>query len=106
MINPITVTGDIQRFEKVVNEIMGHMAGRPGFAGLRFFRSAEHPDRYCMLAEWDSLQAHQDSVDAMTDDVKALFLELRGLTEVAPDFYSLLHSRAGGSWVPGSSPPG
>ncbi|TDD73467.1 antibiotic biosynthesis monooxygenase family protein [Actinomadura rubrisoli] len=104
MINPIRVTGDAGRFEKVVDQIMGHMAGRPGFVALRFFRSAENPERYCMVAEWDSMKDHEDAVDAMTDEVKALFLELRELTEVAPDFYTLLHTRAQGDWTPGGAP--
>lgn len=93
MVNPIRVTGDRGRFLEIIKLISDYMATRDGFVALRFLKSHEHDDRYCMVAEWASLDAHQAAADERSAEVLSWFAELRGLTEVAPLFYDTVDSR-------------
>lgn len=93
MINPIVVTGDLDRFEKVLDRIQEHMSRQPGFLGLRLHRSTRRSAAYCMVAQWTDMDAHQRAADTMPDDITALFSELRTLTDGAPDFYQTVATR-------------
>ena len=36
------------------------ISGSPGFRSLRLERCVEQPDRYLLLVEWDSVEAHEE----------------------------------------------
>ncbi|MFD4196325.1 MULTISPECIES: antibiotic biosynthesis monooxygenase family protein [Amycolatopsis] len=93
MINPITVTGDPVRFREIIDLIAAYMSEQDGFVRLRFFQSHRHPEKYCMLAEWRDLDAHQAAADRRSPEVLGWFAELKELTEVAPDFFATLAAR-------------
>ncbi|NNG38291.1 hypothetical protein HJ588_03255 [Flexivirga sp. ID2601S] len=93
MINPIQVVGELDRFREIIELISDYMADQEGFAGLRFFGSQHHPDRFYMVAEWTSLEAHQTAADNRPAEVLSWFAELKDLTRVEPDFFATLDAR-------------
>lgn len=105
MINPITVTGDHTRFRQIIDLIVAYMSTQEGFVRLRFYQSHQHHDRYYMIAEWDDLEAHQRAADNRSAEVLSWFAELRGLTDVAPDFFATLESREAAAFTRGRSAP-
>jgi heme-degrading monooxygenase HmoA len=46
-------------FEATFARAKSIIAGSPGFRSLRLERCIEQPDRYVLLVEWDSVEAHE-----------------------------------------------
>jgi len=45
-------------FEVAMKRAREVISASPGFRSLALHRGIEHPDRYLLLVEWDSLEAH------------------------------------------------
>jgi heme-degrading monooxygenase HmoA len=50
--------GTGEAFEAALAEARRVIAASPGFVSLRLHRGIETPDRYLLLVEWDTLDAH------------------------------------------------
>ena len=55
----IEVGGAGVAFEAAVNTARPIIEGVPGCHGLSLFRSIEHPGRYWLFVEWDSVGHHE-----------------------------------------------
>jgi heme-degrading monooxygenase HmoA len=51
--------GSSAEFEATFELAKSIIAGSPGFRSLRLERCLEQPDRYVLLVEWDSVEAHE-----------------------------------------------
>ncbi|AGH50534.1 MULTISPECIES: antibiotic biosynthesis monooxygenase family protein [Sphingomonadales] len=45
-------------FESVLEEASGHFLRTPGCLGMKVTRSMEHPHRFRLLVQWESVDAH------------------------------------------------
>jgi heme-degrading monooxygenase HmoA len=52
--------GSSADFEAAFAKAKSIIAASPGFRSLRLERCMEQPDRYVLLVEWDSVEAHED----------------------------------------------
>jgi lactoylglutathione lyase len=52
--------GEAARFEDAFEQAKSIVASSPGFRGLRLERCVEHPSRYALLIEWDTLEDHTE----------------------------------------------
>ena len=55
----IEVSDAGQAFESDVNCALPIIDGVPGCHGLTLYRSIEHPGRYWLFVEWDSVDHHE-----------------------------------------------
>lgn len=56
----LTVTpGTEDDFVAAVREGIGYVADTPGFGSARLTRGVETPNRFVLLIEWDSVEAHE-----------------------------------------------
>jgi len=51
--------GSSDEYEASFEMAKSIIAGSPGFRSLRLERCLEQPDRYVLLVEWDSVEAHE-----------------------------------------------
>jgi heme-degrading monooxygenase HmoA len=51
--------GSSAEYEATFARAKSIIAGSPGFRSLRLERCLEQPDRYVLLVEWDSVEAHE-----------------------------------------------
>ena len=54
------VPGRESAFEAAFAEATHIISSMPGFRSLRLGRCVERPNRYLLLVEWDSLEAHTE----------------------------------------------
>lgn len=55
----ITVrAGSADGFADAVREGIGFVSATPGFRGARLTRGVESPNRFVLIIEWDSVEAH------------------------------------------------
>jgi heme-degrading monooxygenase HmoA len=54
------IPGREQDFEAAFAEAKAIISSMPGFRTLRLERCIERPNRYLLLAEWDSLEHHTE----------------------------------------------
>ena len=54
------IPGREQDFEAAFAEAKAIISSMPGFRTLRLERCIERPNRYLLLAEWDSLEDHTE----------------------------------------------
>jgi len=54
------IPGREQEFEAAFAEAKAIISSMPGFRTLRLERCIERPNRYLLLAEWDSLEHHTE----------------------------------------------
>jgi len=52
--------GSGAEYEAAFVEAKAIIAASPGFRSLRLERCLEQPDRYVLLVEWDSVEAHEE----------------------------------------------
>jgi len=52
-------TGKAAAFEAAFGEALPIIAGSPGFGSLRLERCLEQAERYVLLVQWDSVEAHE-----------------------------------------------
>jgi heme-degrading monooxygenase HmoA len=52
--------GSSAEYEAAFSRAKSIIAGSPGFRSLRLERCLEQPDRYVLLVEWDSVEAHEE----------------------------------------------
>ena len=50
--------GSADGFGDAVREGIGFVAAPPGFRGARLTRGVESPNRFVLIIEWDSVEAH------------------------------------------------
>lgn len=50
--------GETDAFEAAFREAQAILAAMPGYRSHQLQRCVEHADRYLLLVEWDSLEAH------------------------------------------------
>jgi len=50
--------GTAEAFEAALAEARAVIGASPGFVSLRLHRGIETPERYLLLVEWDTLDAH------------------------------------------------
>jgi quinol monooxygenase YgiN len=72
------------------------IAGHPACGGVRVFRSVEHPDAFVLVAEWDSVEAHQTYFDSPNSPEFRSHVEgLRDLDRVDVAHYVLVEDAPG-----------
>ncbi len=52
------VPGQEEPFERAFAEAKGIISSMPGFRSLRLGRCIERPNRFVLLVDWDTLEAH------------------------------------------------
>ncbi len=52
--------GSSAEFEAAFEEAQSIIAASPGFVSLHLERCIEQADRYVLLVEWDSVEAHEE----------------------------------------------
>jgi heme-degrading monooxygenase HmoA len=52
--------GSSAQYETAFAQAKAIIAASPGFRSLRLERCLEQPDRYVLLVEWDSVEAHEE----------------------------------------------
>jgi long-chain acyl-CoA synthetase len=94
LINRFTVHGDGSEFEKVFEASSEFMRKQPGFLRHRLVRSLSDPQVYVNLAEWESVERHQEVVGSpeFAEHIKGL----ASLAKVEPDLYSPIFEREHG----------
>lgn len=68
-IDRMTVTGDVEEFERALAEISEYMAGQPGFRSHQLYQSASDPKVYVEIAHWQDAAAHKQATS--TDGFRA-----------------------------------
>ncbi|GAA2677161.1 antibiotic biosynthesis monooxygenase family protein [Actinoplanes palleronii] len=58
-IDRMTVTGDVEEFERALAQISDHMARQPGFRSHQLYQSAGDPKVYVEIAHWQDAAAHR-----------------------------------------------
>ncbi|MEU1752734.1 AMP-binding protein [Micromonospora matsumotoense] len=58
-IDRMTVTGDVEEFERALTQISEHMAQQPGFRSHQLYQSADDPKVYVEIAHWQDAAAHR-----------------------------------------------
>ena len=52
---------DAEAFASAYAEVRGILAGTPGCRSVRMTRGVESAERFVLLVEWDSVEAHETS---------------------------------------------
>jgi heme-degrading monooxygenase HmoA len=52
--------GSSAEYERAFDRAQAIIAASPGFRSLRLERCLDQPDRYVLLVEWDSVEAHEE----------------------------------------------
>ena len=52
--------GSAAQFERAMGEARAVIGASPGFLGLTLHRGVETPERYLLLVEWATLEAHTE----------------------------------------------
>jgi quinol monooxygenase YgiN len=93
LINEFTVTGDVEEFQRVLGDFNAYMSVLPGAGEYRLLRSTRRPEVFVELADWESVEAHQNAVKS--EGFIPLVSRLRPLVEKSiPDLYETLHASA------------
>lgn len=72
------------------------IADHPACDGVRVYRSIEHPDAFVLIAEWESVEAHQAYFDSPNSPAFRSHVEgLRDLDRVDVAHYTLVGDTAG-----------
>jgi quinol monooxygenase YgiN len=93
LINQLTVTGSVEEFERVTEELTAYMCRQPGYLGYRTLRSISKPNVFVEIAEWESAEAHRAAVTS--EGFQSRVRQLAGLVaKPTPDLYETVREAA------------
>lgn len=74
LINKLTVTGDIEEFERLITEFIEHLTTQPGFRSHRLYQATRDPKVYYEVLEWNGEAAHKQATagKGFTDRVQGV----------------------------------
>jgi hypothetical protein len=91
------VVRDESVFVPRASAALAALAGRPGYVSGSFGRSADEPDRWCLVTRWESVGAYRRALSAFEVKVEATPLLAESLDE--PSAYEVLLEAAPGGPV-------
>jgi len=52
------ITGKESQFQHAFEAALPHLAGSPGCRSVQLLRGVEHPSRFLLLVEWNTIEDH------------------------------------------------
>jgi quinol monooxygenase YgiN len=92
LVNKLTVTGDIDEFNRILQRLTEFMRAQPGYLSSELLHSVRNPAVWVEVARWESAEAH---IAAVTNPgFKERVAGLGAHASVDPDVYATVHENA------------